>query len=104
MQANNYSRIKCKELCEDRGWKKDKHRNVVDINGKKWSFSIYSSNPECRQTYEDTVGFIGYSEVTGKLKCFSVNDFSSFSVSRISPSGLKAHNVVLRDESQMKAI
>lgn len=94
---NNYSRNKCNEIAKNNGWKKESIRNVVEVNGEKWSFSVHTANkPECRQTYEDTVGFIGYELFSGNMVKYRVNDFSKYRVSRISPSGIKAYNVVIK--------
>lgn len=89
---NNFSRKYCKEICKKMGWKKEPMRNVVFYGGEKWSFSLHGKIPECRQTYEDTVGFIG-TDLNGTMRKYRVKDYNNYSVSRISPSGLKAYNV-----------
>lgn len=96
--ANNESRTQCCVMSASRGWTKDKMRNVVTVNGEKWSFSVYSNNktPECRQVYEDTVGFIGQDQISGTMVKYRVKDFTKHKVSRISPSGVKAYNIVVK--------
>jgi hypothetical protein len=93
---NNYSKSKCKEICNSFGWKKDSYRNVVEINGEKWSFSVYNTVPQCRQTYEDTVGFIAYDFITEKITKYRIKDYSAYTISRISPTGTKAYNIIIR--------
>lgn len=96
---NNDSRMKCKELSVVRNWKKDKNRNVLEVDGERWSFSIFRDNPECRQTYEDTVGFIGLHAGSGRLGKYRIRDLTSRKLSRISPSGVKAYSVVLKKDT-----
>ena len=93
---NNRSRNLCSSIATEKGWKKDTHRNVVEINGEKWSFSVATFNPQCRQTYGDTNGFITLMR-DGTLKKYKVKNFDNFTVSRISPSGIKAYNVVVKE-------
>lgn len=93
---NNISREKCKLVCDKMGWTKDKRRNVVTINGEKWSWSFYKNTPECRQTYEDTVGFIGMDQFSENMVKYRVKNYNNHTISRISPSGLKAYNVALK--------
>lgn len=90
---NNFSKSYCKEICKKMGWEKEPMRNVVAYNGEKWSFSLHGNDaPECRQTYEDTVGFIGV-DSRGNMKKFRVKDYNKYKVSRISPNGTKAYNI-----------
>lgn len=96
---NNDSRMKCKELSVLNNWKKDKTRNVVEVDGEKWSFSVFRDYPECRQTYEDTVGFIGFNEASGRLGKYRIVDLTTRKLSRISPSGIKAYNVILNRDA-----
>ena len=105
MQNNNLSKSICKEVCEKYDWVKEGRRNVVVYNGKKWSFSVSSAQnkSECRQVYEDTVGFITQMP-SGKLVKFPVTNFSLFPVSRITAGGIRAHNVVIKDMKMMQAI
>jgi hypothetical protein len=94
---NNASRKIFKDISVSRGWKTNDKRNVAIVNGEMWSFSVYSksSKPECRQTYEDTVGFIGLDSNTKTMIKYRIHDFAPYSVSRISPTGVKAYNVVV---------
>lgn len=99
MSANNFSVQYCKELAKANGWKKDSRRNVVEIDGERWSFSVSQKRNgfvECRQCYEDTVGFITYIPETSQLMSYRVGKGKyqeRFCVSRIASSGLKAYNV-----------
>ena len=97
---NNNSRNICRKISKEQGWKKEPHRNVVLIGEEKWSFSVSSFIAECRQTYSDTEGFITLMK-DGTLKKYKVQNFENFTVSRISPSGVKAYNIVIRDNSQL---
>lgn len=97
------SKAVCRKIASERGWKKELHRNVIIINGEKWSFSVSTFNPECRQVYADTVGFLTLLK-NGTLKKYRVKDFNLFSVSRISSSGVRAYNIILKDESKMETI
>ena len=92
---NNESRATCSILALERGWIKEKMRNVVTVDGEKWSFSVSSDTPQCRQTYEDTVGFITLTK-TGDLMKYRVKSYAWFSVSRISPKGIRAYNVSVK--------
>jgi len=96
---NNDSRMKCKEISVLRNWKKDKNRNVIEVDGEKWSFSVFQDYPECRQTYNDTVGFIGLNAKTGCLGKYRIRDLTTRKLSRISPSGIKAYNVILNRDA-----
>lgn len=92
---NNQSKKICATVAAKNGWTKEKFRNVLIINGEKWCFSISTFNPECRQVYEDTLGFITMDR-DGNLKKFRVDNFSKYSVSRISPKGIKAYNIQVK--------
>lgn len=97
--ANNESRAQCVVTVNSHiGWVKDKKRNVITADGEKWSFSVYSNpkTPECRQVYEDTVGFIGYDQMSGRMVKYRVANWQKYKVSRISPSGVKAYNVIVK--------
>jgi len=102
-KANNNSKTICKAITEKFGWTKESRRNVVTIDNEKWSFSV-SSNAlmlECRQTYEDTVGFITQLP-NGKLMRMRVGSYADYPVSRISPKNVKAYNVVVRNLGDME--
>lgn len=95
--ANNESIRNCKELINQFGWEKEGRRNVVLIDGEKWSFSTTNKSPnyaECRQCYEDTVGFITMNTKSNKMYSHRVDDFDKYTVSRITSKGLKSHNVI----------
>ena len=92
----------CAQIASEKNWKKEHHRNVVTINGEKYSFSVSTFLAECRQCYEDTSGFITL--INGSLKKYTVKDFSNFTVSRISPSGIKAYNIIIRDPNQLESV
>lgn len=94
---NNESRKIFKNLSVAKGWTPVGKRNVAIINGEMWSFSVFSNSkkPECRQTYEDTVGFVGLDRNTNTMIKYHIRDFTPYAVSRISPNGIKAHNVVV---------
>ena len=92
----------CAQIASKKGWQKELHRNVVKINGEKYSFSVSTFLAECRQCYEDTSGFITL--INGTLKKYTVKDFSNFTVSRISPSGIKAYNIIIRDPNQLETL
>lgn len=94
---NNTSRCICAQMARKYNWKKDNVRNVVTVNGEKWSFSVSDFAPQCRQTYEDTKGFITLCR-DNSLKFYRVSNFSKFRISRVSPSGLKAYNVVVKEK------
>jgi hypothetical protein len=100
---NNTSRSICSTIAHQNGWTKETHRNVILINGKKWSFSVSSFNPECRQVYEDTEGFITLTS-SGVLKKYKIKDFSKLTVSRISPTGVKAYSVRLKNDSELQPL
>ena len=96
MNNQNQSRNTCRELAIQMGWKKDRNRNVIETSdGELWSFSVYTNStyPECRQVYEDTVGFIGVDYETRQMVKYRVRNFAHHKVSRISPSGVRAFNV-----------
>ena len=93
----------CAQIASEKGWKKEHHRNVVTVNGEKYSFSVSTFLAECRQCYADTTGFITLMK-DGTLKKYTVKDFSNFTVSRISPSGIKAYNIIIRDPNQLESV
>jgi hypothetical protein len=96
MGNNNFSRKYCSEIAMKNSWDKDAMRNVVSINEEKWSVTLAKTDKaECRQTYDDCVGFITIDPTSMIAQQYRVNKLNDFSVSRISPSGKKAYNVVL---------
>ena len=103
MQNNNISKMICKEISKKNGWDKETRRNVVTVGGEKWSFSV-SSNPllaECRQTYEDTVGFITKMP-NGKILMKRMKSYANIPISRMASNGTKAYNVKMNDLSGME--
>ena len=96
MSKNNESRDFFNRFVEANQFTREPRRNVfTQQNGTKYSFSITSKGkfPQCRQVYEDTVGFVTLDETTGKFLKFDFPDQNQFAVSRISPSGLKAYSM-----------
>jgi hypothetical protein len=93
----------CAQIASEKGWQKELHRNVVKINGEKYSFSVSTFLAECRQCYEDCCGFITLMK-DGTLKKYTVKDFSNFTVSRISPKGIKAYNIIIKDPTQLETV
>lgn len=98
MSANNQSIKICKEIATINGWDKDGKRNVVTIDGEKWSFSLSSGKRnivECRQCYEDTVGFITLNISKNMLMYYRMysGEFNKFNISRVARNGLKSYNV-----------
>jgi len=98
MSANNQSIKFCKELSLANGWDKDSKRNVVTFDGEQWSFSVsklINNQVECRQCYEDTVGFITYIPTRGTVMYYRMYDgqHQQFNVSRVSRNGVKSYNV-----------
>lgn len=97
--ANNESIKICKAIAKHNGMDKEPRRNVVVYNGEKWSFSVSElkyHQVECRQCYEDTVGFITYIPSLNAVKYFRFGSYNyqhRFLVSRVSASGIKAFNV-----------
>ena len=82
------------------GKKEKGKRNVVSIRGKKYSFSVSSERPECRQCYEDTSGFV--TMFGNELFIYPVTDYDNYTVSRISPTFIKAYNVQVDVEDLIK--
>jgi hypothetical protein len=105
MQNNNISKLICKELSQKHGWIKESRRNVVDVEGEKWSFSVSASNQvaECRQVYADTVGFITKLP-SNKILKFAVKCHDAYPVSRISTNGIKAHSIIIHDLDKLTAV
>lgn len=94
MEKNNYSRNFCSYIAEKNTWNKENYRNVVTINGIKWSVSLASENgDQCRQMYDDCAGYIILDEQNREARQYAVKNPSMFNVSRISPTGIKAYNV-----------
>ncbi|AMR57856.1 hypothetical protein vB_PsyM_KIL4_0132 [Pseudomonas phage vB_PsyM_KIL4] len=96
MTPNNISRLAVKRVALTKGWGYEARRNVVVIKGEKWSFSQSNFGVgDCRQCYEDTVGFV--TESDGVLYCKRIADKSSIGVvSRLTPSGLKAYSIKIK--------
>lgn len=105
--ANNASIKLCKDFAKSNGWEKVGHRNVVIVNGEKWSFSVSevrNYNVECRQCYEDTVGFISYVPSLNKVLYYRVSNMNNhYTVSRVTSKGVKAYNV-LRHLNEMQPL
>lgn len=98
LQSNNQSKLTCKSVSNHLGFKKESYRNaIIDTKGNKFSFATSSSKMECRQCYSDTKGFY---LVRGRALYMWTGNVSSYPVSRISPSGVKAHNVVVSSDDK----
>lgn len=96
ISVNNQSIQSCKEIAVRNGWEKESRRNVVLIDGEKWSFSTTNNNKhkaECRQCYADTVGFITNNTESNTMYSLRVGDHNSYSVTRVMANGIKAHNI-----------
>jgi len=70
-------------------------RSVVLLNGEKYSFSCSNDDYklQCRQVYEDCVGFISMAANGSFWKYKSHNLKNGVSPNRISPSGKKAYSI-----------
>lgn len=96
---NNQSKNIFRDFCDTFGLEKDagSRRQIVKLTEKiKLCFSTTfdSDKAECRQTYEDTNGFITYHEPTGKYYiCIEENISSNYTYSRTTKNDIKAFSV-----------
>lgn len=95
---NNISKHIVKEVAESNGWVKDGVKNVVTVSGEKWSVSVRTTEKiECRQVYENCVGFISIDCETKHPTFYRIDNLKDYAVSRISPDGTKAYNVIKKE-------
>lgn len=98
MTSNNDSRNLVKNIAKKNKWHKESKRNVVTIHNEKWSVAVNNKRIECRQLYEDCVGFISIDYETNDATRYRIKDLTKYKVSRISPSGIKAYDVIIKNE------
>lgn len=96
MQNNNVSRLKCKAWAAARGYKKHPHRNEVTIDGEDFAYVVMDT-PECRQLYDNQVGFI-WEPPAGLRRKFRREHLDIKGVSRIDNKGVKARQAFVKKE------
>lgn len=86
MTKNNEARTSFTNFCKEWGYAACGQRNVFTVCGKKWAYVDDPSAKEIRQFYEDCGGAYQNGNFIDK------SSLSLGSITRVSPSGLKAYN------------
>lgn len=91
MQNNNISRSNFTDFCAANGVERVGLRNIFLKDGKKVLWAS-STNGEIRQFYEDC----DFALVNGKI--YQKDAFTFYSITRVTPAGLKAYQARLNKE------
>lgn len=86
---NNEARRQFKTFVSTWGLEVSGRRNVFVDDGKRWAYVADNQATTCRQFYEDCAGVYFNDNFISKDK------LQIRGVSRVSPAGLKAYNVIL---------